>query len=528
MQPGLTLWILASSVLLVLSFPRPDLGMCSLFALVPLFTALSRLDKWKALLAGWGAGTLWFFVSYNWVSHSLIDFGGIPFLPAQGAILLLAGIHGVYVALFSWLIPVVAAADGNGGVGVSEYRGVWGRHDPATRLFMHSLAPVLVLPSAWVVLETARSWFPLPFPWLMLGTSMWKIPYFRPLYEIAGVHGVSFWIVAVNVLIWIAARTGKGGRIRTGSLLVLVLLLPVILYPLTGTGTGQKIRVAIVQGNYQQELKWKRDLLEETIDTYLSLTEEAVKKGAQLVVWPETAVPTYYQAEPEVALRLRRFASMRGIHLVFGSPGFFVEEQELLLYNRVYHLAPGGNEEFYDKTMLVPFGEYVPLADIMPFIDKLVPGEGEFARGVWKGPFKSPLPSGALVCYEISFPSLARREVRDGCRLLINVTNDAWFGPSWGPYQHLAISAVRALENSVPVLRAANTGVSAVIDRGGRVLKNIPLNKRGVVIADIEGGAGMTLYTRLGDWIFILSLAVISVYCMLLCKNSWRLKRWIR
>jgi len=216
---------------------------------------------------------------------------------------------------------------------------------------------------------------------------------------------------------------------------------------------------------------------------------------------------------------------VRDIHLVFGSPGFEIEGRKVLLYNRVYHLAPGGGEESYDKIMLVPFGEYVPLGKLMPFIDRLVPGEGEFSRGAWKGPFQTPVPSGALVCYEISFPSLARREVRDGAKILLNVTNDAWFGRSWGPYQHLAVSTVRARENRVPILRAANTGVSAIIDRDGRVVKSIPLDVRGVIVADIETGAGHTFYTRFGDWIVILCAAVLSVYFLVLFF-LWRSGKW--
>jgi apolipoprotein N-acyltransferase len=308
-------------------------------------------------------------------------------------------------------------------------------------------------------------------------------------------------------------------------LIIVVLLLPLILYPAHIQSTGHRLRVGVVQGNFKQELKWEEGLREETLRTYLSLTDSAVQKGAQLIVWPETAVPSFYQAEPELIERLRQFVSDRDIHLIFGSPGYEIAGREILLYNRVYHLPPDGSEEFYDKIMLVPFGEYVPLAGLLPFVDRMVPGEGEFARGTWGGAFKTPVPSGALICYEVSIPSLGRREVRDGSQMLINVTNDAWFGRSWGPYQHLAVSVVRALENRVPILRAANTGISAIIDSSGRIVKSIPLEERGVVVADIDTEREQTFYTRHGDWIVILSAAVISVYILLLL-NFWRSRRW--
>ncbi len=524
MQPGLFLRVLASSILLILSFPRPDAGILSFFALIPLFTVLSCTGKLRAFLIGWGAGIAWFFVSYNWISHSINTFGNIPLPLAEGVIVLLAGIHGIYVGFFAMLVPVVTGGIGNG-IGVSGYRGIGETPEGTTLLLRHSLTPILVLPSAWVLLEMARSWFPAPFPWLLMGSAAWKIPFTRPLYEVAGVHGVSFWIVMINVLIWTTFKVRKGERILAGTLLIGVLLVPFVLYPAHLKSAGQKVKAGVVQGNFQQELKWEEGLREETLRTYLSLTDMAVKKGAQLVVWPETAVPSFYQAEPELSERLKRFASDRDIHLIFGSPGYEIAGRDIILYNRVYYLSPDGREDFYDKTMLVPFGEYVPLGSLLPFVDRMVPGEGEFARGIWGAPFKTPVPSGALICYEVSIPSLARREVRDGSLMLINVTNDAWFGRSWGPYQHLAVAAVRAVENQVPVLRAANTGISAIIDRNGRIIERIPLDERGVVVAEIETGGEQTIYTRFGDWIVIPCAAVISVYFLVLV-NLRRSRRW--
>ena len=525
MHPGQILPILLSSVLLILAFPKPDAGVLSLVALVPLIAGLSRSSVPKAFISGWGAGTLWFFISYNWVSHSLSTYGGIPLPLAELAIILLAAVHGFYIGLFSLLIPVVAGSKERG-IGVSEYRRNGDISRVFTQLLTHPFTVLLVLPSVWVLLEAARTWFPAPFPWLMMGTAFWKIPYAKPLYEVGGVYGVSFWIVMMNVIIWMLIRNSRAARIRAGAVFVVVLLMPLILITTAGRdGSLTKLRVGVVQGNIQQEHKWDESIREDTLRTYLSLTDSAVKQGARLVVWPETAVPFYYQANQELAGRMREFSKSRNVHLVFGSPGYEVSGRDVLLYNRVYHLSPNNDEESYDKTMLVPFGEYVPLARFMPFIDKLVPGEGEFARGVWGGPFRTPVYSGALVCYEISFPSLVRREVYDGSVMLINDTNDAWFGRSWGPYQHLAISVVRARENRVPILRAANTGISAIIDRSGRIIESIPLNKRGIIVADIDIGGRQTLYTRYGDWIVILSAAVLSVYFLVLL-NVWRSQRW--
>ncbi|UCG38920.1 MAG: apolipoprotein N-acyltransferase [bacterium] len=450
-------------------------------------------------MAGWAAAFLWFFVSYNWVSNSISRFGGVTFPLDMAAISLMAGIHALYPALFSSLIP----------------------HAGRLRIWVCAL----VLPSAWVVLELGRSLYPAPFPWLHLGSAFWKVPVLRSLYPFAGVFGASFYIVLVNVLVWRLTGAPRGSRRGILSSLVLLALLPAAAALFQGAQAGSVLKVGVIQGNFQQEVKWREELQEETVTTYLELTDAAVARGARLVVWPETAVPVFFQAEPEVAQRLLDYVSARDVHLVFGSPGYEIRDDKVLLYNRVYHLSPSGDVEHYDKINLVPFGEYVPFSRLLPFVDKLVPGEGEFARGVWKGPFSTQVPSGPLVCYEVTFPWLARREVRDGSRILINVTNDAWFGRSWGPYQHLAISAVRAAENGVPLIRAANTGVSALVDGRGVLAETIPLGERDVIVAQVRTGGKMTVYTRFGDWIVILAFGVITIHSLIFLFTG-RSRKW--
>jgi len=410
----------------------------------------------------------------------------VPFPLDRGVIVLLAGIHALYIGFFAALAQRI------------------GRSASLNNMFL--------LPSVWVLLELARSWFPAPFPWLLLGSGLWKTFPLRSLYSIMGVYGVSFYVVLFNVAVWKAAGGGKNGRMPPIIILAVLVILPVVGALALGSGSGELIKVGVIQGNFEQDLKWEEDLKEQTVRVYLDLTDEAVRKGARLIVWPETAVPVFYQAEPELAETLRDYARENDLHLVFGSPGYEIRDQKVLLYNRVYHLGPEGLDEHYDKIRLVPFGEYVPLAGLLPFVDRMVPGEGEFARGSWNGPFSTPVPSGLLICYEVAFPSLGRREVRDGSEVLINVTNDAWFGRSWGPYQHLAVAAIRAAENGVPLLRAANTGISSVIDRRGRIRKTVPLDERGVIVTEIETGGRPTIYSRFGDWIVIFAFAVITVH----------------
>lgn len=499
MQPFLLPGILATSALLTLSFPRPDVGWLSLVALIPLLSVARDLKPSRAFVAAWSAGFIWFFICYNWVAHSISSYGGIPFPLDRAIIALLAAIHAVYFGIFGTLLPR------------------WRRMD--------GFQSLLFLPSAWVLLEVARSWFPAPFPWLLLGSSLWRIPPLRPLYPILGVYGVSFYIVLFNVVVFMVLTGKKDRKKQLAFIAVVLFLLPVLGGFSNRKVISKSLKIGIVQGNIEQDLKWDESLANDMVGLYLNLTEEAVSRGAELVVWPETAVPVFFQAEKEIADKLREYARSRGIHLIFGSPGYEIKDGQVSLFNRAYHISPDGSEEHYDKVQLVPFGEYVPFSHLIPFVQRMVPGEGEFARGRWKGPFHTPIRSGMLICYEASIPSLGRKEVRDGARILINITNDAWFGKTWGPYQHLAVAAVRAAENGVPVIRAANTGVSAVIDSKGRIIRSLPLDSRGIIVADVHAGGKGRIYSRLGDWIVILAIAVITI---IICTEfvKWRFRGW--
>jgi apolipoprotein N-acyltransferase len=296
---------------------------------------------------------------------------------------------------------------------------------------------------------------------------------------------------------------------------------------LAGPDLGnERTKVAIIQGNFAQEIKWQESIRDEALETYINMTDRAVASGAELVVWPETAMPFYFQAEEELAGYLRDFAHETGIHLIFGSPAFMVRQGEIDFYNSAYHIGPDGGEERYDKVILVPFGEYVPFSRFLPFLARLVPGEGEFATGGLQKPFHTPSKAGTLICFEVTFPHLSRRQVGQGAQILVNITNDGWFGSTWGPYQHLAVSAVRAAENGVPVIRAANTGISAVFDARGRLVTSIGLLERGFITSEISVGGPGTIYTKTGNWIIYLAVVMIFMQSLLNLRNR-RKDRWI-
>ncbi len=504
MKPGSLIGALGSSMLLVLAFPGPDFGWLSTVALIPLFRAVRHLGGGRAFFYGWVTGLVWFFVSLNWLSQTLSRFGDIPFPLNQLAIALMATIYALYFGSFAAAVPM------------------------SNR--MKGVRQAFYLASVWVLLEYLRSWVPAPFPWLLLGSTFWKSSLIRPFYGVGGVYSLSFLAVAVNVLIWKAlSAMFSGDRRTTGRAIGSLAAMGVIVLTagfLAGPDLGdERTTVAVVQGNVAQEIKWQESVRDETLETYINLTDRAVAQGADLAVWPETAMPFYFQAEEELAGYLRDFAHEKGIHLIFGSPAFTVNKGEIDFYNSAYHLGPDAGEERYDKVILVPFGEYVPFSRFLPFLARLVPGEGEFSTGGLQKPFRTPFRAGTLICFEVAFPHLARRQVGQGAQILVNITNDGWFGSTWGPYQHLAVSAVRAAENGVPVIRAANTGISAVFDARGRLVTSIGLFEMGFATSEISVGGPGTIYTKTGDWIVYLAVVMILIVGLLNLRNR-RKDRW--
>ncbi|TNF47331.1 apolipoprotein N-acyltransferase [bacterium] len=504
MRLGSLMGALASSLLLVLVFPGPDLGWLSTIALIPLLVAVRSLGGRRAFFYGWVTGFVWFFVSLNWISQTISRYGDFPFPLNQLAIVLMASIYALYIGGFAAAVPIS-----------HRIKGTW---------------QVFFLASVWVLFEYLRSWIPAPFPWLLLGSAFWKSSLIRPFYSVGGVYSLSFLAVAANVLIWQALtamfsthRRAAGHAIGSlAAIGIIVLTAGFLVVPEYGS---ERTTVAVVQGNFPQEIKWQESVREETLATYIDMTDKAVAQRVDLTVWPETAVPFYFQSEEELAGDLRDFVNEKGVHLIFGSPAFMVREGEILFYNSAYHLEPDGEEERYDKVILVPFGEYVPFSRILPFLARLVPGEGEFATGGLQEPFRTPFRTGTLICFEMTFPHLSRRQVSQGAQILVNITNDGWFGSTWGPYQHLAVSAIRAAENGVPVIRAANTGVSAVFDARGRLMTSMGLFERGFIKSEISVGGSGTIYTKTGDWIVYTAVVMILFISLIILRN-WRKYRW--
>jgi len=331
--------------------------------------------------------------------------------------------------------------------------------------------------------------------------------------------------------------TSVGSAFRRTMPIVVVL---VLIFSIAGWGSfrvargelasgGTAVRVALVQGNIEQDLKMAaaagdRRSATGIFDDYLRMTRQAIAQGADLIVWPESATPFIFEAEHAAAESIRRLARDARVPILFGSDQ--IDRGALTrYYNSAYLVrADGSTGEAYRKMHLVPFGEYVPLKRLLFFAKPLVEAVSDFSAG------ESAVlmsiqghPISTAICYEVVYPDLVRRFVAAGSELLTTITNDAWFGNTSAPYQHFAQAAMRAIENGRYLIRAANTGISGVVDPYGRVMVESRLFEPAVVTGTVYYRTERTLYTRIGD-VFAYFAALATVALLLFKISDLRFK----
>jgi len=283
---------------------------------------------------------------------------------------------------------------------------------------------------------------------------------------------------------------------------------------------GTPIRVGLVQGNVEQGEKWNPARASAIFSRYLDLSRDAVRRGARLVVWPESSTPFMFEESPALADAIRMLAIESQTTLLFGSDQ--VERASPPRYfNSAFLVQPNGAVAgTYRKMHLVPFGEYVPFKNVFTFVSPLVEAAGDFAEGDRITVF--PVGQGTIstaICYEVVFPELARGAVLGGSRLLSTITNDAWYGTTSAPWQHFDQARMRTIEQGRYLIRAANTGISGIVDPYGRVVQRSALFEPAVVMGDVRFLEGLTVYARMGD--------ALAYACLLLCAiiSVWPLKR---
>lgn len=501
--------IILSAILLILSFPNFNIEFLAWFALVPLFFAIDSKKTSGAFALSYICGFLFFLGTTYWLIHVT--------LPGMIAVAL-------YLALYFGLFGLIVS------------------HSQKLKT-CHLL---IFVPAAWVALELARSHFLTGFGWNLLAHSQSYTPVVIQIADIFGAYGVSFLIVLVNISVFtMIKKIRKKESALTYFMITLFVVYLAVTYGtfrLKNIFTGEKLRVAVVQGNIPQTKKWDAAFREEILSKYERLTKEAAAQNPDIIIWPETSVPGFMESEEDLFDRIKKLSKDIATPLLIGTPREDAVSRQAYYNSAVLLYKDGKIAKHYDKIHLVPFGEYVPFRKALSFIENFAPSPiGDFKAGSDYTVFNffverksesdkarlkltKNIKFSCLICFEDIFPDIARRFVNNGALFLVNMTNDAWFGRTNAPYQHAQNSIFRAVENRVNVVRAANTGYSCFIDQKGRIIAQVgepgkEIFTDGYKICEIVLTKTRTLYTVYGDIFAYLCVMISLFYIMRLRRR---------
>ncbi len=554
MHKSAWLLVLLSAGLQIVVFPLPNLYFLCWAAIAPLLVALLRTREpdtlqlragvkllparpGQAFLLAYCCGILWYAGTCYWIYNTMRQYGGVGTAAALGLLLLFCLYLALYHGVFGLLISLLANRAGGSGVQSSRDEGAGS--NPGTRQVL------LLAPFLWVAVELARTRI-TGFPWDLLGIAQVdNIPLAR-IATVTGVYGLSFEIMVVNTALAAAfvIRGEKGRRGKRTPLLLATMAAVVMLQtgrwisppPVPADHTARLVQanVPILQGG-----DWTKEYFEGTLRdlSWVSLnhpdgnqTGPGASTGStgssgsaalppDLIVWPESPAP-FYATDPAFRDGVSNIAREAQTWVLAGSLGVRnasdTPQRATELYNSASLVSPGGEwVGRYDKMHLVPFGEYVPFKRVFGFAGGLTKEVGDFSSGASRAPLRAGNSKlGVFICYESIFPDEIRQLAANGAQVLVNISNDGWYGDSGAYAQHLKQARMRAVENSRWLLRDTNTGVTAAIDPYGRVVSSIPRKIRAALDANYALTNVTTFYTRHGDW-FAYLCAIISVVGLL-------------
>lgn len=504
--PGLraALAMPVGGLLLAGAFPNWNLWPLALVGLLPLFWALHTQEPRRAAVLGWLFGMGLGLGLRYWLMVVMTTYGEVPWPLALLGLLLLEAYLALYPALFAGLAALFRRRGWN---------------------------PLWTAPFIWAGLEWLRGQALTGFPWLPLANGLTAIPPLLQSAEFWGATGVSALVVLVNALLFKALWPEGAARPRLLAGLAALLLLA------GGWGWGAarmaqvqaacqeapQLWVTVVQANIPLERLWHRVWRPQIIQKHMELTRQAaaqVPERPWLVVWPESAAPFYFMYEPADSQPILDLARELKADLTLGSQGLVRLGPPLVASNRAWMVGPDGRPEgYYDKVHLVPFGEYVPLGKVFFFVRAVAALGLDFQPGAKGGTLNGGgVVLGPLICYESIFPELARAQRLAGAQLLVNQTNDSWYGRTGAAYQHQSHLVLRAIENRLAVARAANTGVSGFVLPDGRVTDATGLFVEAQATRRLPLLDMPTLYVRLGD--------VLGPSSLGLCLAAWAWALW--
>jgi len=492
---------LLSGVLLTAAFPRTGWLWVAWMALIPLLLALRDISVKDGFRLGWLCGLIHALGLLYWLSHTMSTYGHLPIYLTIGILLLFSTYIGLYTAIFSTLIVYLGRTP---------------------------LRALLIAPLLWAALEYLRSFLLSGFTWGYLGHSQYAWLTLIQSTDLWGVYGLSALIVLFNMALFflLLSRSGKTWQGLSiprplawrGTLLAILCLSSTLIYGYVRLGQIERLSAeapqltaGLAQGNIPQAEKWDPAFQIASTKQYIKLSGQLGPQKPDLIVWPETATPFYLFHNQALTRMVQRGVQNAGSAHIIGSPAVRKSDDGIAYFNSAYLLDPQGNPlARYDKAHLVPFGEYVPFKKWLPFLGKIVAQVGDFHAGPPGGILEyDGHRIGPLICYDGIFPNLARAAVNNGADLLVNLTNDAWYGRTSAPYQHLVQYVFRAVETRRSLIRATNTGISGFIHPTGRIENTTRLFESATRIQPVACLKTRSLYVRVGDAFARVCLALV-------------------
>jgi apolipoprotein N-acyltransferase len=482
---------LFTAALLISTFPGIDIVLFATVALAPLLVAVAREPRnGRRFLLGWGAGIVYWFGVCYWIQFVLEVHGGMGAFGSWGAFLLFCLAKAIHLGVFS-----LAAGP-----------------------LMRRWYAVPAVSALWVAIEATHG--PLGFAWQALGNAGIDMSVPMRLAPITGVYGLSFVFVLMNTALALVALRRKRRELLWLAPMPLLYLLPAL--PDAQPGAE---RAVLVQANVSESADWTRNSLSEAQErlayTSLQAALNAGRPAPKLLVWPEVPAPFYFYGDAQFRDQTIDLARLTRTWFLFGTVAHTPSGAPL---NSAVFLGPNGQYAGrYDKIYLVPFGEFVP--PFFDFVNRITSEAGDFAPGKELVVFHADGHRiASFICYEAVFPHLVRRFAAAGAEVLVNISNDGYFGRSAARDQHLKIVRMRAAENRRWILRATNNGVTAVIDPAGRILDRLPSYEQATMVASYSYIAERTPYTRFGDWLAWLcaAIALLTLLCSLRPLRSRR------
>ena len=513
----------ASGVLLTLSFPKFGHPAFAWIALAPLLVAISSrqafltgglephesLSLIRAFALGLTTGIVYFTGTLYWITRTLAVYGNL-----QGWVAVLVNaVLIAYLASFPTIFAVVMRR----------------------LVFSFGARALAAAPLVWVTTELGRTYLFTGFPWVLLGYSQVTMLPIAQLASVFGVYGVSALVASVSAAaaLVVAGRVGpaeaghyvREAYVRAVASVATAVLLVAVWGSLRAakaelTRAGEPIQVALIQGSVDQGEKWNTGRAAAILQRYLDMTRQAIGEGAELVLWPESSTPFFFEEDRDGADRVRTLARQARVPILLGSDQIERGRPDKYYNSAFLVRADGTTAGVYRKLHLVPLGEYVPLKQLFFFAAPLVEAVGDFSPGDQAVllPVGGHLISTAI-CYEVVYPDLVRRFVAGGSELLTTITNDAWFGRTSAPYQHFAQASMRAIENGRYLVRSANTGISGIVDPYGRVLAQSDIFQPAVIVGRARFLTGLTFYARHGD-IFAYASVVVTVVALVTSRRQ--------